>query len=83
MNDVVVESWYSIMAPAAKPPDIVKKLQDTVVAIAIANEKSFAAHLADQGVSPRPGSTADAAKFMEKQVSRWVNIVRNARIQMD
>lgn len=60
-----------------------KKLQDTVVAIAIANEKSFAAHLADQGAYPRPCSTADAAKLMEKEVNRWVNIVRNARIQMD
>ncbi|MDM0110906.1 tripartite tricarboxylate transporter substrate binding protein [Variovorax sp. J22R133] len=81
VNDVVVKSWYSVMAPAGTPLDVVKKLQDTVVGIA--NEKSFAAHLADQGAYPFPGSTVDATELMEKEVRRWADIVRNGNIQMD
>jgi len=81
VNDVVVRSWYSIMAPAGTPPEVVKKLQDTVVGIA--NEKTFAAHLADQGAYPFPGSTAEATALMDRETQRWAGIIRNANIQMD
>jgi tripartite-type tricarboxylate transporter receptor subunit TctC len=81
VNDVVVRSWYSVMAPAGTPADVVKKLQDTVVRIA--NEKAFATQLAEQGAYPFPGSTVDATDLMEKEVKRWAAIVRNANIQMD
>lgn len=81
VNDVVVRSWYSIMAPAGTPPEVVKKLQDTVVGIA--NEKTFAAHLADQGAYPFLGSTAEATALMDRETQRWAGIIRNANIQMD
>jgi tripartite-type tricarboxylate transporter receptor subunit TctC len=81
VNDVVVESWYSVMAPARTPPEVVKKLQDAL--IGISNEKPFAAHLADQGAYPLPGTTADATKLMVKEIKRWTNIINNANIRMD
>jgi tripartite-type tricarboxylate transporter receptor subunit TctC len=81
VNDAVVRSWYSVMAPAGTPQDVVKKLQATVMAIA--KEKSFAAHLADQGAYPFPGSSAEATELMEKEVKRWTDVIRSANIQMD
>lgn len=81
MKDLSVESWYGIMVPASTPADVVKKLQDTVVSIA--NEKSFAAQLADQGAHPLPSSAADATKLMDKEVKRWADIIRHADIRMD
>ncbi|QSI33302.1 tripartite tricarboxylate transporter substrate binding protein [Variovorax sp. RKNM96] len=81
VNDVVVRSWYSVMVPTGTPQDVVKKLQDTVVAIA--KEKSFAAHLADQGAYPFPGSSAEATELVENEVKRWTDVIRSANIQMD
>lgn len=81
VKDVVVESWYAVMAPAGTPADVVKKLQDVV--LEIAHDKAFAAQLAEQGAYPYANGSADAAKLMAKEVKRWTDIVRQADIQMD
>jgi tripartite-type tricarboxylate transporter receptor subunit TctC len=81
VKDVVVESWYGIMAPAGTSPAIVKKLQDTI--LTIAHEKDFVAHLAEQGAYPYPNSAADFAKLMDMEVRRWTGIIQSAKISMD
>ena len=81
VKDVVVESWYAVMAPAGTPADIVKKLQDVV--LEIAHDKSFAAQLAEQGAYPYANGSAEATRLMAREVQRWTDIVRQADIQMD
>lgn len=81
VKDVVVESWYGIMAPAGTPPGVVKKLQDAV--LAIAKEKEFIAHLAEQGAYPFPNNSVESTKLMEKEIKRWDSIVKSANISMD
>ncbi len=81
VKDVVVESWYGIMAPAGTSPAIVKKLQDTI--LTIAHEKDFVAHLAEQGAYPYPSSATDFAKLMDMEVRRWTGIIQSAKISMD
>lgn len=81
VKDVVVESWYGIMAPAGTPPAVVKKLQDAV--LAIAKEKEFTAHLAEQGAYPFPNNSVESTKLMEKEIKRWDSIVKSANISMD
>lgn len=81
VKDLVVESWYGIMAPAGTPPVVLQKLQDAV--LAIANDKAFAAHLAEQGAHPFPNDAAAFAQLMDQEVRRWTRIVQNANIVMD
>lgn len=81
VKDLVVESWYGIMAPAGTPPAVLQKLQDAV--LAIANDKAFAAHLAEQGAHPFPNDAAAFAQLMDQEVRRWTRIVQNANIVMD
>ena len=81
VKDLVFESWYGIMAPAATPAAIVKTLQDTV--LKISRDKAFVAQLAEQGAQPFPGTSAEAARLMDTESRRWVEILRHTNIQMD
>lgn len=81
VNDVAVESWYALVAPAGTPPAVIKKLEAAVMTIA--QEKGFAAQLAEQGAYPFPKNTAESERLLEQEVKRWSSIIQNANIQMD
>lgn len=81
VKDVVVQSWYGIMAPAGTPSAVIRKIQDTVLAIAL--EPEFIAQLAEQGAQPFPNNAADFAKLMDHEVKRWTDVIRRANISMD
>ena len=61
VKDAVVESWYGVMAPAGTPPEVIRKLQDTV--IDLAKDPSMIAHLAEQGAVPFAGTSADPVSY--------------------
>lgn len=79
VKDAVVESWYGVMAPAGTNAQVIQKLQDTI--IAIANDKSLVAQLAEQGAVPFPGTSADLMKLSNEETARWTDIIKNAKIQ--
>ena len=81
VKDAVVESWYGVMAPAGTDPQVIRKLQDTV--IAIANDKALVGQLADQGAVPYPGTSEDLAKLSAEETRRWKEIIDSAKIQLD
>ncbi|MDQ8034827.1 Bug family tripartite tricarboxylate transporter substrate binding protein [Bordetella genomosp. 1] len=77
--NAVVESWYGVMVPSGTPPEVVRKLQDTV--LGIAREKAMVAHLAEQGALPFPGDSADLARLSNEETTRWTEIIQRAHIQ--
>lgn len=81
VKDAVVESWYGVMAPAGTDPQVIRKLQDTV--IAIANDKALVGQLADQGAVPYPGTSEDLARLSSEETRRWKEIIDSAKIQLD
>jgi tripartite-type tricarboxylate transporter receptor subunit TctC len=81
VKDAVVESWYGIMAPAGTSPQVLEKLQDTV--IKIANEGSMIAQLADQGALPFPGTSADLTRLSNEETKRWTEVIKHANIQAE
>lgn len=81
VKDAVVESWFGVMAPARTSPQVIKKLQDTI--IGIAQEKSIIAQLADQGARPFAGSSSDMAKLSDDETRRWTDVIKRAKIQID
>jgi len=74
-----VESWYGVMAPAGTPEDVVRKLQDTVMALA--KDPSMIAHLAEQGAVPFAGTRQDLAKLSDEETVRWKQIIDGANVQ--
>ncbi|UBM07674.1 Bug family tripartite tricarboxylate transporter substrate binding protein [Cupriavidus metallidurans] len=81
VKDAVVESWYGLMAPAGTKPEVIKKLQDTL--LVVTKDKRFISQLAEQGARPYPGSSADMTRLMEKEGKRWGEVIEHAKISLD
>lgn len=81
VKDVAVESWYSIMAPAGTPADVVRKLEHAV--LSAAQDKTFVAQLAEQGAYPFALAAPEAAQLMDREVKRWGEIIRRANVEMN
>jgi tripartite-type tricarboxylate transporter receptor subunit TctC len=79
VKDAVVESWYGVMAPAGTPPEVIRKLQDTVTDLT--KDPSMIAHLAEQGAVPFAGTSADLAKLSGEETERWKRIIDSADVQ--
>ena len=74
-----ISAWFVLLAPAATPPDIVKRLQDaTLKALAKPEVKD---KLALIGMVPAPLNGAETGKFVQGEVGRWARLVKDAGIQ--
>lgn len=79
LADYEVTAWYGLLAPAATPPRIVKRLTDEVRKILADTE--LRQRLFSQGVEP-VGNTAEAYRdFILKEHQRWGEVIRKAGIQ--
>jgi tripartite-type tricarboxylate transporter receptor subunit TctC len=74
-----VSLWYGIVAPAATPTAVVRRLNGELVKIlAMADIRKS---LTDQGADIGGGTPADFAAFMSEERSRWGVVVREAGIK--
>lgn len=79
--DLVVETWYGVLAPAGTPPDVVAKLNaefDAVLAM-----PDVRAALAKQGQVPAGGPPERMAKMVSSELVRWTKVVDTAKIKAD
>ena len=71
--------WFSVLAVAGTPADIVNRVNrdvNTVIA-----DPEIVARFADLGVYPSPNSMQDAAAFIAVERKRWAATIRDAGIQ--
>ena len=74
-----ISLWYGIVAPAATPTAVVRRLNGELVKIlAMADIRKS---LIDQGADIGGGTPADFAAFMSEERSRWGVVVREAGIK--
>ena len=76
-----VTSWYSIVAPAGTPPEIVARLQ-TEIAKAL-READVREKLAAQGAEPIGNSPAEFAVMIRTETAKWSQIVKSAKITVE
>lgn len=81
VKDAVVESWYGVMATAGTDPQIIRKLQDTVVGIA--RDPALVTQLDEQGAVPFPGTSSDLEKLSNQETARWKDIITTAKIEVN
>lgn len=81
VKDAVVESWYGVMATAGTDPQIIRKLQDTVVGIA--RDPALVTQLDEQGAVPFPGTSDDLEKLSNQETARWKDIITTAKIEVN
>ncbi|MDO9286674.1 MAG: tripartite tricarboxylate transporter substrate binding protein [Aquabacterium sp.] len=74
-------SWFGLMAPAGTPADVVARVQqETAKALA---SPSLKERLVAQGAIPGGMSSADFAKFIAAESTKWAKVVKAANAKVD
>jgi tripartite-type tricarboxylate transporter receptor subunit TctC len=72
--------WFGLLAPANTPPDIVKKLNEVIVAAMQTQE--FRDHLATLGAEPKPQTPNEFGRYINADVAKWSKLVKDNDVQL-
>jgi len=73
--------WYALLAPAATPQPVIKRVHAETVKILKSAE--VAGQLLAQGAEPVGGSPQELLKFLAAEISRWTRVIEQANIRAD
>jgi tripartite-type tricarboxylate transporter receptor subunit TctC len=73
--------WYCTVGPAGLPPDVVRRLHDTQVAVLA--EPDLAEKLTSEAVDPWPMSPEQLADHIRSEVARWSALAKARNIHLD
>jgi tripartite-type tricarboxylate transporter receptor subunit TctC len=76
---VEVVSWYSVVAPAKTPNDIVLKLNAEVTR-ALKN-RDVIDRLVQQGHEPHPSTPGEMRDYMRRELDKWGKIIKTAGVK--
>jgi len=79
--DTFANQWAAILAPAQTPPDMVGKLNGALNAAL--TDPGVRSQLAHVGVTPSPGSAAEFAIYLQEEILRWRNLIRDKGIKIE
>jgi tripartite-type tricarboxylate transporter receptor subunit TctC len=77
--DAVANQWAGVLAPALTPPSEITKLNGTLNA-ALADPE-IRSKLQHAGVTPSPSSSAEFATYLQNEITRWGNVIREKGIK--
>jgi tripartite-type tricarboxylate transporter receptor subunit TctC len=72
--------WFGLLAPPKTPPDIVRKLNEVIVAAMQTPE--FRDHLATLGAEPRPQTPEEFGRYINADVAKWSKLVKDNNVQL-
>jgi tripartite-type tricarboxylate transporter receptor subunit TctC len=81
MPDVVVATWYGILAPAGTPRQVLSRFNAQIV-----NVVSIPEHrkqLEEQGFEPMATSVEQFPPFLKAEYEKWGKIIKSAGIKLD
>ena len=81
MPGINLVSWWGLVAPAATPPEIVKKLSDALLR-ALENPE-VKTRFAAQEVEPFPLPGPALGALIRKEAPMWVNLVKETKLTID
>jgi len=79
---IVASSWHAVVAPAGTPPEIVSKLQQTLLQ-AIKGPELASVMLSVHDAEPVGSSPAEFAKFLRSESDKWSRIIKQANVKVD
>jgi tripartite-type tricarboxylate transporter receptor subunit TctC len=77
----VVDSWQAVFAPAKTPPDILRKMNDGVVA-ALA-DRTVVDTLAKTAYSVESSSAEALGKFLKTDTEMWQSVIKTTGLKID
>ena len=73
--------WYGSVGPAGLPADVVRRLNETQVAVLKAPD--LAEKLASEAVEPWPMTPEQFSQYIRSEVARWTALAKARNIQLD
>jgi len=73
--------WTGLVAPAATPAEIVRKINADVVAIL--RDPAMAARMAEMATIPDPTTPEGFATFVRDEIAKWREVARAANVRLD
>lgn len=73
--------WIGMFAPAKTPPEVVKKVNEAVVAAL--RKPDIAARVAKMGGVVAADSPAEFASYLKRDYQRWEQVIRTAGVRAD
>jgi tripartite-type tricarboxylate transporter receptor subunit TctC len=73
--------WYALLAPAATPQNVVKRVHSATVKILKSSD--IATQLLNQGAEPIGSSPQELQKFVAAEIGRWTRVIEQANIRAD
>jgi tripartite-type tricarboxylate transporter receptor subunit TctC len=77
----VMEYWYGVMAPAATPVDVQRRIHAATAEVL--RQPDIVESLAKQGLQPTRRSPEEFAAFIKSDMERWAAVVKAANITPD
>jgi tripartite-type tricarboxylate transporter receptor subunit TctC len=74
LADFEIGSWFGVLAPAGTPQPIVDRLNAEIVK-ALNSPRALEA-MKLQGVTPKPGTPADAAALIDSEMTKWSTVIK-------
>ena len=71
--------WFGLLAPAGTPPEIVKQINQAIVAAMDTQE--FRDHLATLGAEPKPQTPEEFGRYINSDVAKWSKLVKDNDVQ--
>jgi tripartite-type tricarboxylate transporter receptor subunit TctC len=76
-----VDAWYGLLAPAATPPAAIARL-NRALAEALAST-DMQERLRTAGVDARASTPAEFHQLIARDIKRWMDVVKKAKIEME
>ena len=78
---VVISGWQILVAPKNTPAPVIQTLNQSLNKVL--NNEVIRTNLTKGGISPSPGSAAQANALIESEWSRWGKVAKDAKINLD
>ena len=72
--------WFGLLAPPNTPPEIVRKINDVIVAAMQTQE--FRDHLATLGAEPKLQTPEEFGRYINADVAKWSKLVKDNNVQL-
>jgi tripartite-type tricarboxylate transporter receptor subunit TctC len=72
--------WFGLLAPHGTPPEIVRQINEAIVAAM--DTKEFRDHLETLGAEPKPQTPEQFGRYINADVAKWSKLVRDNDVQL-
>jgi tripartite-type tricarboxylate transporter receptor subunit TctC len=76
-----VPVWHAVVAPAGTPPDVVRKLHQTLAQTLALRE--IRDQLIARGAEPVGSSPEEFGKFLRVESDRWAGVIKHANVKVE